>query len=141
MYRVPYQLKFKYCQIIEEWSIQGFSSSMFSYIFIRRKLISAVRGSSCRRITFLTLGMKPAISCYEDEVQCRRCSVVLLSLIFAYIYEGVVGSGMGLFLIGGHWPKILRQNSKGASLMCVLCMCTVYSVAEICARLAGNFCQ
>ncbi len=30
--------------------------------------------------------------------------------------EGVVGSGMGLFLIVGHcWPKILPQNSKGAS--------------------------
>jgi hypothetical protein len=35
---------------------------------------------------------------------------------------------MGLFLIGGHWPKILLQNSKGASKMCVLCMCTVYGV-------------
>ncbi len=35
-----------------------------------------------------------------------------------YLYrldEGVVGSRMGLFLIGGHWPKILPQNSKGAS--------------------------
>jgi hypothetical protein len=29
--------------------------------------------------------------------------------------EGVVGGGMGLFLIVGHWPKILPQNSKGAS--------------------------
>jgi hypothetical protein len=29
--------------------------------------------------------------------------------------EGVVGSGMGLFLIVGHWPKIRPQNSKGAS--------------------------
>ncbi len=29
--------------------------------------------------------------------------------------EGVVGSGMGLFLTVGHWPKILLQNSKGAS--------------------------
>jgi hypothetical protein len=29
--------------------------------------------------------------------------------------EGVGGSGMGLFLIGGHWLKILPQNSKGAS--------------------------
>jgi hypothetical protein len=27
---------------------------------------------------------------------------------------------MGIFLIGGHWPKILPQNSKGASKMCVL---------------------
>jgi hypothetical protein len=31
---------------------------------------------------------------------------------------------MGLFLIGGHWPKILPQNLKGASQMCVQCMCT-----------------
>jgi hypothetical protein len=49
---------------------------------------------------------------------------------------------MGLFLIGDHWPKILPQNSKEASKMCALRM--VYSfppVAEICARLAGNFCQ
>ncbi len=27
----------------------------------------------------------------------------------------VEGSGMGLFLIGGHWLKILLQNSKGTS--------------------------
>jgi hypothetical protein len=32
----------------------------------------------------------------------------------ATLDEGVVGS-MGLFLIVGHWPKILPQNSKGAS--------------------------
>ncbi len=31
------------------------------------------------------------------------------------IDEGVYGSGMGLFLIGGHLLKILPQNSKGAS--------------------------
>jgi hypothetical protein len=33
------------------------------------------------------------------------------------LYEGVAGGGMGLFLIVvvGHWPKILPQNSKGAS--------------------------
>jgi len=54
---------------------------------------------------------------------------------------------MGLFLIGGLWPKILPPDSKGARLMCVLCMCTVYGVlfsppvAEICARLAGKICQ
>jgi hypothetical protein len=29
--------------------------------------------------------------------------------------EGVAGSGMGLFLIVSHWPKILMQNSKEAS--------------------------
>jgi hypothetical protein len=31
--------------------------------------------------------------------------------------EGMEGSGMGLFLIVGHWLKtqILSQNSKGAS--------------------------
>jgi hypothetical protein len=61
---------------------------------------------------------------------------------------------MGLFLIEGHWPEILPQNSKGACKMCVLCMCTVYDVPffplrlkfvpewpEICTRLAGNFSQ
>ncbi len=32
-----------------------------------------------------------------------------------YIDEGVVGSGLGLFLIG---PKILPQNSKGAAVIC-----------------------
>jgi hypothetical protein len=36
-------------------------------------------------------------------------------MIYRYIDEGVVGSGMGLFLIGGHWLKILPQKSKGAS--------------------------
>jgi hypothetical protein len=36
-------------------------------------------------------------------------------VLYKYIDEGVEGSGMGLFLIGGHWPKILPQNSKGAS--------------------------
>jgi hypothetical protein len=40
---------------------------------------------------------------------------VLEPMICRYIDEGVVGSGMGLFLIVGHWPKILPQNSKGAS--------------------------
>jgi|688.fasta_scaffold2581218_1 hypothetical protein len=38
---------------------------------------------------------------------------------------------MGLFLIEGHWPKILPQNSKGANYMCVLytvCYCIVYGV-------------
>ncbi len=35
---------------------------------------------------------------------------------------------MGLFLIGGNWQKILPQNSKGASYMRLLDMCTVYGV-------------
>jgi hypothetical protein len=48
--------------------------------------------------------------------------------------DGVVGSGMGLFLIVAH-------NSKNQ-----LNVCTVYGVlfspqAEICARLESNFCQ
>ena len=29
--------------------------------------------------------------------------------------EGMEGSGMGLFLIVGHWTKLLPQNSKGVS--------------------------
>jgi hypothetical protein len=37
-----------------------------------------------------------------------------LSMICRYIDERVVGSGMGRFLVGGHWPKILPQNSKEA---------------------------
>jgi hypothetical protein len=45
-----------------------------------------------------------------------------------YTDEWVAGSGMGLFLIVGHWPKILPQNSKGASYMCVPYTCTVYCV-------------
>jgi len=32
-----------------------------------------------------------------------------------YIDEGLIWTVMGLFHIGGHWPKILPQNSKGAS--------------------------
>jgi hypothetical protein len=31
---------------------------------------------------------------------------------------------MGIFLIGGHWPKILPQNSKGGQLN----VCIVYGV-------------
>jgi hypothetical protein len=49
-------------------------------------------------------------------------------VFYAYAFSLEVGSGMGLFLIGGHWPKILPQKSKGTSKMCVLCMCTVYGV-------------
>jgi hypothetical protein len=32
-----------------------------------------------------------------------------------YTDEGVVGSVMGLFMIVGHWPKILPQNLEGAN--------------------------
>ncbi len=46
-----------------------------------------------------------------------------------YIDEGVVESGMGLFQIVGHWPKILPKTQKGPAecgySVCVLCM--VYS--------------
>jgi hypothetical protein len=45
-------------------------------------------------------------------------------MIRRYIDEGVVGSGMGLFLIVGHWPKILPQNSKRGQLD----VCTVTTV-------------
>ncbi len=53
---------------------------------------------------------------------------------------------MGLFLIGGHWPKILPQNKKGASEICVLCICTLYGVLFSplwlkFVRAAGNFSQ
>jgi len=60
--------------------------------------------------------------------------------------EGVVGSGMGLFLIGGHLLKILPQSSKGASQLsvCTLYMyyvwCTLFHpVVEICARVGQQF--
>jgi hypothetical protein len=46
---------------------------------------------------------------------CPICPYKVYSMICRYIDEGVIGSGMGIFLIGGHWPKILPQNSKGAS--------------------------
>ncbi len=36
-------------------------------------------------------------------------------MICKYKDEVVVGSGMGLFLVVGHWPKILPKNSKWAS--------------------------
>jgi hypothetical protein len=35
---------------------------------------------------------------------------------------------MGLFLIGGHWPKILPQNSKGGQLNVCTEMYTMYGV-------------
>ncbi len=37
------------------------------------------------------------------------------AMIMYRLDEGVIGSGMGLFLIVGHWLKILPQNSKGTS--------------------------
>jgi hypothetical protein len=33
--------------------------------------------------------------------------------------ERVAGSGMGIFVIVGHWPKIRPQTSKGTSKICV----------------------
>ncbi len=46
---------------------------------------------------------------------------------------------MGLFLIVGHWPKILHKTQKGPA-NCEYCVwCTLFPpVAEICA---SNFCQ
>jgi hypothetical protein len=62
-------------------------------------------------------------------------------------YPGVCGSGgrgLGLFLIVDHWPKGFGHNltQKGPA-KCVYCVrCTLVSpAAEICARLAGNFCH
>ncbi len=52
-----------------------------------------------------------------------------------------VGSGMGLYLSVGHWLKNRQQNSKGAN-KCVYCVLSPPPhAAEICAGLAGNFCQ
>ncbi len=58
-------------------------------------------------------------------------------------YEGVVGSGMGFFPAWGPLAEDSATKLKRGQLN----MCTVYGVlfsphvAEICARLAGNFCQ
>jgi hypothetical protein len=49
----------------------------------------------------------------------------LTPVICGYLDEGVVGSGMGIFLMGGHWPKILPQTSEGAA-KCVYCVGIVY---------------
>jgi hypothetical protein len=58
-------------------------------------------------------------TCSEDERACHNGKCIHLSkvgpMICRYIDEGLVGSGMGLFLIIGQWPKILPQNSKGDS--------------------------
>jgi hypothetical protein len=63
-------------------------------------------------------------------------------MICRYIDEGVVESGMGLFLIVGYWPNILPQNPKGASYRVYSVWCTLYPpVAEICAKLTSTFCQ
>ncbi len=50
-------------------------------------------------------------------VVCQISANDSQSLIYTYrLDEGVEGSGgMGLFLIGGQWLKILLQKSKGAS--------------------------
>ncbi len=53
---------------------------------------------------------------------------------------------MGLFLIVGHWPKILPENSKGGGGQLNVCTVYVYCVwctlfppvAKICT---SNFCQ
>ncbi len=60
--------------------------------------------------------------------------------------EGVEGSGMGLFLIGGPLTEDSAAKLKKSQLnVCTVYVYCVYSilppVAEICARLAGNFCQ
>jgi hypothetical protein len=65
--------------------------------------------------------------------------------------EGVEGSGMGLLLIGGPLAEDSATKLKRGQInVSILCMCTVYGVlslpppppvAEICARLSGNFCQ
>ncbi len=68
-------------------------------------------------------------------------------MIFRYIDEGTVGCGMGLFLI---WDPLAEDSATklktGQLYMCTLYLygvwCTLFPpVAEICARLAGNFCQ
>ncbi len=41
--------------------------------------------------------------------------VGIIDTVRKHIDEIVVGNGIGLFLIVGHWSKILPHNSKGAS--------------------------
>jgi hypothetical protein len=61
--------------------------------------------------------------------------------------EGVVGSGMGLFLIEGPWALTEDSAAKlkrGQLHVCTAYLYTVYGViispaAQICARLDGNF--
>jgi hypothetical protein len=48
-------------------------------------------------------------------------------MICRLIDDRVVGSGTGLFLVGGHRTKILPRNSKGAIFKCVYCVqCTLF---------------
>ncbi len=68
-------------------------------------------------------------------------------MICRYIDEGVVGSGMRIFLSG----EPLAEDSATKLKRGQLNVCTVYvycvwythfpPVADICARLASNFCQ
>ncbi len=64
-------------------------------------------------------------------------------IICRYTGEGVVGSGMELFLIGGPLAEDSATKLKRGQLN----VCTVYGVLfsllwlKICARLAGNFYQ
>ena len=68
-------------------------------------------------------------------------------MIGRYIDEGVEGSGVGLFLIGGPLAEDSATKLKGGQLnvftVYVFCVWSTLfpPVAEICARLAGNFCQ
>jgi hypothetical protein len=69
-------------------------------------------------------------------IQVRRTQ---LYVYLQYIDEGVLGSGMRLFLIGGHWPKILPQNSKDVAkcVSCVCVLCMVYTFLP-CTRYDGT---
>jgi hypothetical protein len=60
------------------------------------------------------LGCQGWVVIPQNVKKSKSLHPYLLSMIcmYTYIDEGV---GMGLFMIGGHWPKILPHNSKGAS--------------------------
>ncbi len=51
----------------------------------------------------------------EDRALLLSLKTIFRPMICRYIDEGVVGTGMRLFVIVGDWPKILPQNSRGAS--------------------------
>jgi hypothetical protein len=60
-----------------------------------------------------------------------------------YIDGRVVGSGMGLFLIWDHWPKILPQNQLNVCTVYVCCVwCTPFPQwLKFVPGWPGNFCQ
>ncbi len=100
-------------------------------------------------LVFVWFGSSPPLFLPRPSASCPSFPV-FLGVAHWYIQyrldEGVEGSGLGLFLIGGHLLKIaarLKRSQLNVCTVYVYCVrCTLFPpVAETCARLASNLCQ